>query len=170
MQRLCFLSPDVDHTRRAVAALRRAEVDDSNLMVLARHDIPLEDLPPAGIESTDALPGLERGLAAGGVIGAIAGLVVLSFEEFGLALGGGAIAWFALLGAGMSGLMALLRGASLPNSRLHQFRDAIERQGKLLLMVDVPHERVAEIRKLVTTATPEVEFVGTEPHAPAVPP
>ena len=170
MKRLCFLSPDVERTRRAVAALRDAGFEDSRLMVIARHDIPLEGLPPAGIERTDTIPGFARGLAAGGVIGAIAGLVVLSFEDLGVALGGAAIPLFALFGAGVSGLAALLAGASLPNSRLHQFQDAIERQGKLLLMVDTPQERTDEILKLVQAQSPQIEFVGVEPHATIIPP
>ncbi len=170
MKRLCFLSPDVEHTRRAVAALRRAGVDDPDLMVVARHGIPLEDLPPAGIDKTDAMPGFARGLAAGGVIGAIAGLVVLSFEDIGIALGGAAIPWFALFGASVSGLASLLAGASLPSSRLHQFQDAIERQGKILLMVDVRDERMEEIQKLVKAESPEIEFAGVEPRAPVIPP
>ena len=170
MKRLCFLSPDVEHTRRAIAALRRAGIDDPNLMVIARHDIKLEELPPAGIEGTDAVPGLGRGLAAGGVIGAIAGLVILSFEEFGLALGGGTIPLLALLGASVGGLASLLGGASFSSSRLHRFQDAIERQGKLLLMVDVRDERAQEIQKLVQTECPQIEFAGLEPSTPIVPP
>ncbi len=171
MKRLCFLSPDVDHTRRVVAALRRAGVDNKHLMVIARHDIPLEDLPAASvIDKTDALPGFARGLAAGGVIGTLAGLLVLSFEDVGLALGGAAIPLFALFGAGVSGLATLLAGASLPSSRLHQFQTAIERDGKLLLMVDAQDEQVEHLRELVQAETSQVEFAGVEPHVPIVPP
>ncbi len=170
MKRLCFLSPDVEHTRRAVAALRGAGAGDSNLMVIARHDIPLEDLPSAGIDATDAIPGFERGLAVGGVIGAIAGIAVLSIEELGAALGGAAIPLFALFGASVSGFMSLLGGASLPSSRLHEFQDAIERQGKVLVMVDAEEARVKEFRNLVKAASPETECVGFEPHAPVIPP
>lgn len=170
MKRLCFLSPDVEHTRRAVAALRSAGAGDSNLMVLARHDIPLEDLPPAGIDATDAMPGFERGLALGGVIGAIAGIAVLSVEGLGVALGGAAIPLFALLGAGVSGFMSLLGGTSLPSPRLHGFQNAIERQGRDLLMVDAREAGVEEFLNLVQAASPETEFVGLEPHAPAIPP
>lgn len=169
MKRLCFLCPDVEHTRTVVAALRRAGVSDANLMVVARSDVPLEGLPAAGIEKTDAIPGLERGLAAGGVIGAIAGIVALSFEEIGVALGGAIIPMFALFGAGVSGLAALLTGASVTSSRLKRFQDAIEREGKILLMVDVPDDHVSAVENLVKTQSPDVEFVGFEPHAPVIP-
>lgn len=170
MKRLCFLSPDVETVRRAVSALRAAGAGDENIMVIARGDIPLEDLPHAGVDRTDAMPGLARGLAAGGIIGAVAGLVVLSFEDLGFALGGGAIPLFALFGASVSGLMTLLGGASLPSSRLQKFHDAIDRQGKILLMVDVREQRLEEIKTLVMTTSPTTEFVGTEPHTEIVPP
>ncbi len=170
MKRLYFLSPDVETTRRAVSALRHAGIGDPNLMVIARHDVPLEDLPPAGVDRTDALPGLARGLAAGGALGALAGLVVLTFEDLGFALGGGAIALFALLGASVSGLMTLLGGASVPSSHLQKFHIAIEKDGKVLLMVDVRDERVEGIKTLVSNDSPTTEFVGIESGAPLVPP
>lgn len=169
MKRLCFLAPDVAHARTAVAALRTAGVGDANLMVLARHDIPLEELPRAGIDATDALPGFARGIAVGGVMGAIAGIAVLSIEELGLAFGGAAIPLLTLLGASVSGFISLLGGASLPSSRLREFQDAVERNGKILLMVDVTDDRVDEFVNLMKTSNPDTEFVGVEPHARNVP-
>ncbi len=170
MKRLCFLSPDVARTREAVSALREAGVGDSNLMVIARGDIALEELPSAGIDKTDATAGLTRGLVAGGVIGAIAGILVIAFEDVGLALGGGAIPLFALFGAGVSGLATLLGGASVSSSRLRRFEHAIEGEGRILLMVDVLDTRAQELQERVRRAAPEVEFAGEEPAAPIVPP
>lgn len=170
MKRLCFLSPDVDRTRKAVSALREAGVGESNIMVIARSDIPLENLPAAGIDKTDATAGLARGVAAGGVIGAIAGILVIAFEDVGLALGGGAIPLFALFGASVSGLAALLAGASVSSSRLHRFEHAIEQEGKILLMVDVLDHRTEELQRLVQQAAPAVQFEGQEPPTPVVPP
>lgn len=169
MKRLCFLFPDVERTRSAVEALRRAGIGDANIMIVARHGTPLEDLPAANIDKTDAIPGFERGLATGGAIGALAGLIVLRVTTLGVVLGGAAILWFALLGAGVSGFMTLLAGASLPSSRLKPFEEAIE-HGKILLMVDVRNARVAEIEGLLKTRCPEGGFVGFEPHAPIIPP
>jgi hypothetical protein len=71
MKRLCFLCSDVQMTRRVVAVLHRAGVEDSNLMVVARNDIRLDELPPPGVDKTDAISGLARGIAAGGVVGSI---------------------------------------------------------------------------------------------------
>lgn len=138
-------------------------------MVVARHDVPLEGLPAAGLQRTDAIPGLERGLAAGGVLGAIAGIVALSFEEIGIALGGAAIPMFVLFGASVGGLAAVLTGASFPNSRLKSFQHAIEEEGKILLMVDVADANVETIEQVVKTESPTVQFVGFEPRTPIIP-
>ncbi len=169
MKRVCFLCPDVESTRAAVAAARRAGVDDSSLMVIARHDIQLDELRTHSVDQTDAIPGLARGLASGGIVGTLAGLVVLSIEELGVALGGAAIPLFALIGAGMGGLAGFLGGASVPSSRLGRFEHAIDQEGKILLMLEVPEERVEAIEKLIEDGSPGVEFVGPEPAAPIIP-
>lgn len=169
MKRLCFLSSDVETTRRLIAVLRRAGEDESSMMVIARHDIRLDELPAAGIGRTDALPGLARGLAAGGVVGSLAGLAILSFEQLGFALGGAAIPLFGLLGAAVSGLGGFLAGASVPSTRLKRFEHAIERDGKILLMLEVQQERGKALEASVKNEVPEVESVGFEPRAPLIP-
>lgn len=169
MKRLCFLCSDAEMTRRIIAILGRAGEENSKLMVVARPDIKLDELPAARIDRTDAVPGLARGLAAGGVLGSLAGLSVLSFEELGFVLGGAAIPLFGLLGVAVGGLAGFLAGASVPSSRLKRFRHAIERDGKILLMLDVPEERAEKLEKLVKDEAPDVEFAGFEPRAPIVP-
>lgn len=169
MKRLCLLCADADMARRVVAVLRRSGVEGSSLMVVARHDIPLDDLPAARLDKTDAVPGLARGLAAGGVVGSLGGLATLSFEELGFALGGAAIPLFGLFGVAVGGLAGLLAGASVPTSRLKRFQHAIERDGRVLLMLDVQRERGLELEELVKREVPEVEFAGFEPAAPIVP-
>ena len=169
MKRLCFLCSDVEMTRRVVAALRRGGVEGSSLMVVARHDIRLDELPPAGLDKTDAVPGLARGLAAGGVVGSLGGLATLTFEELGFALAGAAIPLFGLLGVAVGGLAGFLAGASVPSSRLKRFQEAIEHDGKILLMLDVEKKRGEELEDLVRREVADIEFAGFEPYAPIVP-
>lgn len=169
MKRLCLLCSDVEMTRRVVAVLRRAGVEDSSLMVIARHDVRLEELPTSGLDKTDAIPGFARGLAAGGIVGSLGGVAALSFEELGFALGGAAIPLFGILGVAIGGLAGLLGGASVSSSRLKRFQHAIEREGKILLMLDVEKERGQELEELVRREVPEIEFAGFEPYAPIVP-
>lgn len=169
MKRLCFLCPDVETIRQAVAAARRAGVDDSRLMVIARHDVQLDELNAPSIDKTDAVPGLERGLALGGIVGTLAGLMVLSVEEIGVALGGAAIPLFTLFGVGVGGLGGFLGGASVRSSRLHRFQHAIDEEGKILLMIDVATDQVDVVEKLVKGESSAIEFAGLEPRAPLIP-
>lgn len=170
MKRLCFLCSDVEMARRLVSVLRRAGVENSSLMVVARHDIQLDELPAAaGLDRTDAIPGLARGLAAGGIVGSLAGLATLSFEELGLALGGAAIPMFGLFGVAVGGLAGFLAGAMVPNSRLKRFQHAIAHDGRILLMLDARERFGEELERLVKDEIPDIEFVGLEPRAPLVP-
>jgi hypothetical protein len=168
-KRLCFLLPDVKRTRIVIERLRAAGIGEANMMVVAKDGTPLDDLPEADVERTDFYPNLERGLAAGGVIGAIAGLIVLRFSPLGLILGGAAIPFFTLFGAGVSGFMGALGGASFASSRLTQFEDAVAR-GEILVVVTTAKDKVREIETLVKEAHAEAEFVGMEPHSPVIPP
>jgi hypothetical protein len=168
VRRLCFLFPTIERTRDAVEALRHANVGESNIMIVAKHDIPLGDLPAADVDATDAVPGLERGLAGGAIIGALAGIMVVRFTALGIVLGGAAIPLLTAFGAAVSGLLTFLAGASFPSTRLKSFENAIE-SGKILLMVDVDNSREKEIEDLLKSQCPEGDFVGYEPHAPIVP-
>ena len=59
-------------------------------------------------------------------------------------------------------------GVSLPNSRLERFESAIE-DGMLLMMVDVPKQRVDEFQAMVKEHHPEADIEGTEPTIPSFP-
>jgi hypothetical protein len=168
MKRLCFLSPDIVHTRQVVKDLKARGIADRNIYVIARHGTELEDLPDAGPERDDFLPAYERGLAIGGVGGLIAGLIAMAFAPAGIVVGGGAVLLIAAYGAGMGGMLTAIAGASFPSSRLSQFAEAIE-TGKILVMADVPRDQVEEYEQLVRSLDPEVEVHGIEPHAPLLP-
>jgi hypothetical protein len=60
-----------------------------------------------------------------------------------------------LVGGVLGAWMASMAAAAVPNSRLKQFHAEIER-GKILLMIDVPHRRIAEITAVVVARHPEV--------------
>ncbi len=168
MKRLCFLSPDLEHTRQVVNDLKANEIPEKHIYVVAKHGIELDDLPDAGPEADDFLPAYERGVAFGGATGLLAGLVALAFPPSGVAIGGGAVLLISLFGAGVGGFLTGLAGAAFPSSRLSEFEAAIE-QGKLLVMADVPNDEVGKYEQMIKTADPEVEVMGIEPPAPVVP-
>lgn len=168
-RRIYFLVPDVATTQAIVEDLLLARVDEPHLHVVARQDVPLQDLPPARLaQSSDLVPALERGAAAGGIAGVLAGLLALSFPPAGLTLGGGALLGLTAFGAGFGAWMAGMVGAGLPNSHIARYQSAVE-AGQLLLMVDVPRGRVDAIEALVTRHHPGTELEGIDPDIPVFP-
>lgn len=53
-------------------------------------------------------------------------------------------------------------GVSVPNSQLEKFKDALA-EGQLLMLLDVPKDRVEEITDLIKSHHPEAQVEGTEP-------
>ncbi|MFZ2406659.1 MAG: DUF1269 domain-containing protein [Methylobacter sp.] len=164
MRRIYFLAPNIAITHKIVDELRSEGIEENHIHILAKRDTPLEGLPEAGVSiKTDFLPAIERGVALGGSTGLLAGLVGLRFAGFAIA--GGPLLGIIIAGATIGSLMGGLAGMNSGNSRLKQFEEAIE-QGELLVLVDVPRERIEAIRKLVTRHHPEAEFEGIEPILP----
>jgi hypothetical protein len=169
MRRLYFLVPNVENTRKIVDELLLARVEERHIHIVAKEGTPMEDLPQAGLmEKGDFIPALERGAAIGGATGALAGLVAVTFPPAGLVLGGGAVLATALAGAGIGGWASSMIGVDAPNSQIEEFEEAIK-QGKLLMMVDVPKDKVDAISDLVKKHHPTAEIDGTEPTIPPFP-
>lgn len=169
MRRLYFLLPNVETAHKVVNDLLLAKIEFRHIHVIAREGTPMEELPEASmLQSSDFVPALERGIAAGGATGVIAGIIAVSVPPAGLVLGGGAVLGIALAGAGFGALLASMIGAGMPNSRLKDFERAVD-QGNLLMLVDVSKARVEEIEQLIRKHHPEVKIEGTEPTIPAFP-
>jgi hypothetical protein len=169
MRRIYFLLPSVAYARSIVDELLLARIEERHIHVVAREGTPLEDLPEAKVaQSTDLVPALQRGVAAGGLSGLLAGALAVTFPPAGLVLGGGAVLGLTLFGAGFGAWMSSMVGVGLPNSRIEQYRQAIE-AGQLLMMIDVPRARVEQVEALVTRHHPEAELEGTDPNIPLFP-
>lgn len=169
MRRIYFLTPDIASAKAIVNDLLLARIEERHIHVLAKEGTPLEDLPEARLaQRSDLIPSLERGAAAGGLTGLLAGLVAVTFPPAGVVLGGGALLGIALLGTGFGAWMASMVGVGIQNSRLKQFQDAIY-GGQLLMMIDVPRDRVEEIESVVRRHHPEADLEGVEPNIPEFP-
>lgn len=163
MRRIYFLIPSTESARQIVTDLLVAHIPERHIHIVAREGTSLEDLPKANLaQSSDLVPALERGLAAGGVSGALAGLLAVSFPPAGLALGGGALLGMTAFGAGFGAWVSAMIGASVPNSHIRKYEEAI-RAGQLLLMVDVPRGRVEDVEELIRKHHPEAELKGADP-------
>lgn len=171
MRRIYFLVPTLDSAAKIVDELLLARIEERHIHIIAKDTKALEKkhLPEASLfQSSDFIPALERGLAVGGATGLLAGIAAVTFPPAGLVLGGGAILATSLGGAGVGAWIAGMIGVSTPNTQLKEFEKAIE-DGQLLMLIDVPKDRVNEIEKLVKSHHPEAEVEGTEPTVPAFP-
>lgn len=169
MRRLYFLLPSLSIANQVVDELLLKRIDEHHIHVVAKEGTPLGNLPEANLlQKSDFIPALERGLAVGGVTGMLAGVAAVTFPPAGLVLGGGAILGVSLAGAGVGAWVAGMIGVDVPNTQIERFQQAIE-NGEILVMIDVPKDRVATIEDLVHRHHPKAELGGTEPQIPAFP-
>jgi hypothetical protein len=154
-RRLYFVLPDVESAKRTADDLLLARVEDRYMRFLASRGTELGPLHEAGyLDKTDLVHGAAVGLALGGVIGALAGALVVAYPPEGMSPKLVAVLIGMLAGAPLGAWMASMAAAAVPNSRLKQFHADID-AGRVLMMVDVPFRRVAEITELVVSRHPE---------------
>ncbi|HXV11336.1 MAG TPA: DUF1269 domain-containing protein [Burkholderiales bacterium] len=169
MKRLYFLVPDVESAKHVVDHLLLARIEERHMHVLAKRGTPLESLPEASfMQKSDFVAATQRGFALGGAVGTLAGLVAVSLPPAGPVIAGGIILGSALAGAGVGAWVSGMVGMNVGNTRLKRFERAIE-EGQLLMMVDVPRDRVDEISATIRKLDPEAHVEGTEPTIPAFP-
>jgi hypothetical protein len=168
-RRLYFLLPDIESARKVEEDLLLARIEEGHMHYLARRGMDLGDLPEASVsQKTDFVHGLKVGLITGGSMGFIIGLVALF--QFGATLVSGFTIFLGLfvLGAAFGVFASALVASSTPNTMLKPFQKALD-EGHILLMVDVPKERVHEISEIIRKTHPEAEDHGVEPTIPAFP-
>lgn len=167
MRRLYFLLPDLDVTHKVMDELLLARVEERHIHIIAREGLVLDDLPEATlVQKSDFVPALERGVALGGATGVLAGLAAIAMP--GVVIAGGALLAMGLAGAGMGAWMGGMIGMDATNSHIKQFEEAVN-SGQILVLVDVPKDRVDAIESLVKKHHPDADFEGTEPTIPAFP-
>ena len=161
-RRLYFLVPDIDTAHTVVDQLKQNEVAEDDMSVVARDSVQTSDLPQADVtETSDLVGSAERGAAAGGVTGVVAGLAAVAFPPAGLAIGGGLVAATGLAGAGFGAWASSMIGIRHDNSQIETYEKALE-NGQVLFMVDVAAERVNEIERIIQQAAPSAKIEGTD--------
>lgn len=169
-RRIYWLLPDLASARRTMNDLLLARIDEGHIHFAAREGTDMAGLHPANIlQTSDVVRAAQLGLVIGAASGAVGGvLAVLFFSMSGEAPHWGVAAVLAIIGAPIGAWVASMIGVSVPSKRLARFEGALD-SGQLLLMVDVPRSRVAEIETLLVAAHPEGHFEGEEPNIPAFP-
>lgn len=166
-RRLYFLLPDMKHARQVFKDLLLARIEERHIHFLAREGKDLGDLPEATLlQKSDAVHGLGVGLLVGGLVGAAAGVVALLFPPSGLVMGLGVILIMALLGSLIGIWASGMIASDVPNTHLERFDKDLKR-GKILMMLDVPKDRMDEITHTIGRHKAVVQ--GSDPTIPAFP-
>ncbi|HEY8158051.1 MAG TPA: DUF1269 domain-containing protein [Methylobacter sp.] len=164
MRRIYFLAPNIETTHEIVDELRAEGIEDRHIHILAKRDTPLEDMPEASeFQKNDFTPAVERGAALGAASGLLAGLVGLRLAGFVIA--GGTVLGILVYGATIGAMISALAGLQAGNSKVKNYEEAIDR-GEVLVMVDIPKERIDATSKLIVKHHPAAQFEGIEPLLP----
>lgn len=129
-----FSTPNLDVAQSVMDAARAAGVHDDDILLVARSDIELEEIPNERKEAdTDLMPAALRGAGYGGAAGLLAGLAAIVITPIGLTLAGAAAA--AVAGALVGSWASALVGSSLPDPIRRKFDDEIQ-SGRILVVLD----------------------------------
>ena len=163
-QRLFFLFPDRQHALRVVNELAGQGFDTRQMHALAGKGRSARGLPVSSAHQ----------------VSDFAGRLEFWVWRSNLALffvAAGALAVMILVQAGLWIMLPLAvmvttfvfgeRFARLPNAHLGEFRDALK-HGEILLMIDLPHERVDEVEHRVQHHHPEAVAGGSSWNTPAL--
>ncbi len=154
MERIYFLVPNIDTAHKIVNELTESNMDEKHIHIISNETTKLDALPEATLmQKSDFIPAFKRGIAIGGTTGLLAGLVTLVVPG-GVALSGGAILACVVAGAGVGSWLGSMVALEVPNTRHEEFEEAIK-QGHLLMLLDVPEEKLPSIEMTVIRHYPE---------------
>lgn len=129
-----FSTPDLATAQSVMSTARNAGVHDDDILLVARSDIELDEIPNERKEAdTDLIPAALRGAGYGGAAGLLAGLAAIVITPIGLTLAGAAAA--AVAGALVGSWASALVGSSLPDPIRRKFDDEIQ-AGRILVVLD----------------------------------
>ncbi|MFW2372237.1 MAG: DUF1269 domain-containing protein [Gammaproteobacteria bacterium] len=166
-KRLYYLLTDIPSTREIVNELLLARIDEPHIHVLAKDIDAMGDLPKASImQTSDIVHSIETGLVIGGLTGLVVSLIATVSLELGNMVGV-LILSCTLLGSLLGIWTSSMIGGDVRNSRLKNFESAIA-DGKVLLMVDVPNQRIDDISSKIESYK-QAQNEGSEPSIPAFP-
>ena len=156
LRRLFFLFPDEIHAQRAVDELVKNKIPQHRINAIS-HGVELKTLPQASDrQKNDTAFRVESFVWRMNLMLFIFGLIALVAT-----LVAGQLLWSALSFCIMliSFIAAAQFSIKIPNVHLSEFTDALS-HGEILLMIDVPKHRVAEIENFVHHRYPEAVVGG----------
>lgn len=168
--RLYYLLPDLNSARRAMDDMLLNRIEQRHLHFMTNGAPLPPDMPECSfLQKTDVVHGASNGMITGGLAGmAIGALAVFYFGISANSSVAAIVLVLAICGVLFGGWAASLVAAAIPNTRLRSFYPEIEK-GKILMLADVPSQRVDEIEKMMEQRHAEVRFGGEESHIPVFP-
>ena len=168
-RRLYFVLPDLGSAIRTANDLLLARIEDRYMHYLAKRGTPLGELHEANVfQKSDLRHSMQLGFILGGCAGFLIGIYIYMTPPEGTNLQLVTILIATVVGALFGAWAASMIGISAPNVSLKRF-EAVLGEGHVLLMVDVPKDRVEEIQELVHRSHPEASDHGLEPTIPVFP-
>ena len=165
-RRLYYLLPNVLSARALLDELLLARIEERYLHFYAKEGVLLPDMPEVNLlQKTDLVHGLERGMLIGIISGLLAGTLFLMFPGESPGFFVGALLLSSIGGGLLGSLFSVRTATAVPNSKLSTFANEIE-ENKVVLIVDVPLRRVAEIERLIVNRHPDSRLAGVEKHVP----
>ncbi len=169
IRRMYFMIPNVSLAKTIHNELLLSRVAESKMYVIAREDVNLDDLPEANLlQKSDIIHSMQMGIPLGGLTGLALGALAVSL---GMVLPGYESVTIMLtifVGLFVGIFSATLIAVNVSNTRHNRFEKDLS-GGKILFIVDVPVEKVAEISEMVTRHHPGADMKGLEPNIPAFP-
>lgn len=171
-RRLYFVLPDLASAIQTSNDLLLARIGDEHMHFLGRRGMSLGNLHEASyLQKSDVVRGAEMGFVIGGMLGTLVGTwlyVTQPIQPMAAPFEMVVILVAAVIGSLFCAWAGSLVAVSTPNSRISRFGADID-AGRILLMVDVPNERLEEIQALVAQRHPESVAHGLEATVPAFP-
>lgn len=168
-RRLYFVLPDLDSAIRIANDLLLERIEDRHMHFLAKRGMSLGKLHEASyFQKSDLRHSLQIGFMLGGCAGFLIGIYIYLTPPEGVNLQLVTILIATAIGALFGAWAASMIGISTPNSALKRF-DAEMKEGRVLLMLDIPKDRVREFQGMVHRKYPEASDHGLEPTMPAFP-
>lgn len=168
-RRLYFLLPDIKEAQSTMRHLLLARIEERHVHVLAKDGTDIKDLPEATLgQKSDFYHAMALGIIVGGFTGILCGLVVYYIQPVGINVTMSGVALFALLGSVFGVWVSGLIGTDVPNTQLARFQRPISR-GKVLMIIDVPKDKEAEIKQLMQKQHPRANDSGMDAMYPVFP-
>jgi hypothetical protein len=168
-RRLYYMLPDLPSARSMLDELLLARIEERHIRFQAREGTLPDDMPGCSFMlKTDLIHGAQVGTLIGGVVGLVAGILLVLMPPEGLSMRTATILLMALGGALFGAWASGMNGCAIPNKKLEQFSERIGR-GQVLMIVDVPVRRVREIEGMIAERHPDFNFGGEEPPMVAFP-